>query len=202
VTENIQRICVFCGANPGHSEVYANGAEALAREIAVRGRELIYGGGSVGLMGMVARTALEAGAPVTGIIPRALTTRELAGEAIGNVVLVDTMAERKERMLTGSDGFVVLPGGLGTLDELFETLTWGQLGIMYKPVGLLNINGYYDHVVQWVEFAVAEGFVRPHHRDLFVVGDTPAELIDRMDAYVPPAGLLDWRTAVDRLNGQ
>lgn len=197
----MQRICVFCGANPGASQVYADGARALALELAARGRELVYGGGSVGLMGVVARTALAAGVPVTGIIPRALTSRELAGEAIGTVLLVDTMAERKERMLTGSDAFVVLPGGLGTLDELFETLTWGQLGIHAKPVGVLNINGYYDHLVGWVENAVAEGFIRTHHRGLFVSANTPGELFDALDNYVAPAGLLDWQSAAARPPG-
>lgn len=195
----LQRICVFCGANPGASQVYADGARDLALELAARGRELIYGGGSVGLMGVVARTALEAGVPVTGIIPRALTSRELAGEAIGVVQLVDTMAERKERMLTGSDAFVVLPGGLGTLDELFETLTWGQLGIHAKPVGVLNINGYYDHLVGWVETAVAEGFIRPHHRGLFISANTAGDLIDALDSYVAPMGLLDWQSAAERM---
>lgn len=176
-------------------------AKRLAREIAARGAELVYGGGSVGLMGMVAQSALDAGASVTGIIPRALTLRELGGDAIGTVVLVDTMAERKERMLTGADAFVVLPGGLGTLDELFETLTWGQLGIHAKPLGLLNVNGYYEHIVQWVEMAVGEGFVKPQFRHLFVVAETPTELLDKLDAWTPPAALLDWQTALNRVNG-
>lgn len=189
----LQRICVFCGANSGATPNYTECAEALVLEMAARKCELVYGGGSIGLMGVVARSALAAGVPVTGIIPRALTTRELAGEVLGTVLLVDTMAERKEMMLHASDAFVVLPGGLGTLDELFEALTWGQLGIHTKPVGLLNINGYYDSILHWMDFAVSEGFVRPHHRNLLVSAENPAVLLDMMEAYDPPAGLLNWK---------
>ena len=187
-----RRICVFCGANTGASPVYAQAARDFGAELIARNLDLVYGGGSVGLMGLVARTVLEGGRGVTGVIPRALTTSELAGEVLGELVVVDTMAERKERMLTMADAFVVLPGGMGTMDELFEAITWGQLGIQSKPVGLLNVNGYFDHLIGWVDHAVAEGFVRPHHRDLLVEDDNPSTLLEKMAAHELPAGLLVW----------
>jgi uncharacterized protein (TIGR00730 family) len=187
-----KRICVFCGANSGALPAYVQAATDFGTELVARGYDLVYGGGSVGLMGVVARTVLEGGRHVTGVIPRALTTSELAGEVLGELVVVDTMAERKERMLTMADAFVVLPGGLGTMDELFEALTWGQLGIQSKPVGVLNVNGYFDQMIAWVDHAVAEGFVRPHHRDLLVDATTPAALLARMAEHELPAGLLVW----------
>ncbi len=187
-----KRICVFCGANSGASPKYVQAAQDFGAELVARGLDLVYGGGSVGLMGVVAHTVLNGGRHVTGVIPRALTNTELAGEVIGELVVVDTMAERKERMLTLADAFVVLPGGLGTMDELFEALTWGQLGIQSKPVGVLNVNGYFEHLVAWVDHAVAEGFVRSHHRALLVEGDSSSELLERMAAHELPAGLLVW----------
>jgi uncharacterized protein (TIGR00730 family) len=193
----IQQVCVFCGANSGSNSLYTRAGEAFARMLVARSLSLVYGGGSVGLMGTVARTVLEGGGQVTGIIPRALTTRELAGDNLGEVITVDTMAERKERMLTMADAFVCLPGGLGTMDELFEALTWGQLGIQSKPVGLLNINGYFDALIAWFEHAVAEGFVRPHHRDLLVHAEDPDLLLDRLERHEVPAGLLVWRSSVE-----
>lgn len=189
---NWRRIGVFCGANSGASPEYVQAARDFGNELVARGLDLVYGGGSVGLMGMVAHTVLEGGRQVTGVIPRALTTSELAGEVLGELVVVDTMAERKERMLTMADAFVVLPGGLGTMDELFEALTWGQLGIQSKPVGLLNVNGYFDYLIAWVDHAVGEGFVRPHHRNLLMEGDNPSVLLERMAAHELPAGLLVW----------
>lgn len=194
---SIRRVCVFCGANPGNDPLYQRAGEAFARTIVQRNLDLVYGGGSVGLMGVVARTVCDSGGSVTGIIPRALTTRELAGENIGDVITVDTMAERKERMLTLADAFVVLPGGLGTMDELFEALTWGQLGIQSKPVGLLNINGYFDALIAWLDHAVAEGFVRPHHRHLLLDDPDPDALLDKMERHELPAGLLVWGRSPD-----
>ncbi len=188
----MQRIAVFCGANAGANEQYAQAAEAFGRAVARRGLELIYGGGSVGLMGVAARTALAHGSRVVGIIPRALMTRELSGEVIGELVVVETMAERKEQMLTLADSFVMLPGGLGTMDELFEALTWGQLGIHAKPVGVLDVNGYFAGVLTWIDHAVREGFVRPQHRDLFIVDRDADALLDRMIDHRLPAGLTRW----------
>lgn len=187
-----RRICVFCGANSGASPKYVQAAKDFGAELVARKLDLVYGGGSVGLMGVLARTVLAGGCHVIGVIPRALTTSELAGEVLGELVVVDTMAERKERMLTLADAFVVLPGGMGTMDELFEALTWGQLGIQSKPVGILNVNGYFDHLIAWMNHAVDEGFVRPHHRDLLVDGDSPSVLLERMAAHELPAGLLVW----------
>lgn len=188
----MERICVFCGANPGVSERYIRAAEAFGQAVAQRGLALVYGGGSVGLMGVAARTALAHGSQVIGIIPRALMTRELAGDVIGELIVVETMAARKEQMLNLSDGFVTLPGGLGTMDELFEALTWGQLGIHAKPMGLLDVDGYFAGLLTWVDLAVAEGFVRPQHRDLFIVDRDADALLDRMAEQSLPAGLTTW----------
>lgn len=189
----MRRVCVFCGANLGVSTVYAQAAEELGRVLGQRGMELIYGGGSVGLMGVVARTALAFGSRVTGVIPSALQTHELAGEIIGDLMVVESMAERKEIMMEMSDGFVVLPGGFGTMDELFEALTWGQLGIHAKPVGLLDTAHYFVGLLTWVDHAVAEGFVRPQHRDLFIIDHDAATLLDRMAAHPLPPGLATWK---------
>lgn len=188
----IRTVCVFCGANFGRDALYGRAAEEFAHTLVARGLHLVYGGGSIGLMGIVARTVLAGGSAVTGIIPRALTTRELAGDNIGEVITVDTMAERKERMLTLADAFVVLPGGLGTMDELFEALTWGQLGIQSKPVGLLNVNHYFDPLIAWLDHAVSEGFVRPHFRRLLLDDPAPDALLDKMARHELPAGLLVW----------
>jgi uncharacterized protein (TIGR00730 family) len=191
---DLKTICVFCGANAGLNPAYATAAQSFAREMVARDVGLVYGGGSVGLMGIVARTVLEGGGRVTGVIPRALTTRELAGESIGDLLVVDTMAERKERMLTLADAFVALPGGLGTMDELFEALTWGQLGIQSKSVALLNVLGFFDPLLAWYDHALAEGFIRPQHRHMLLSGDSPAALLDAMAHHEVPAGLVQWHS--------
>lgn len=195
MNDAMKRICVFCGANIGLHPGYALAAEAFGRAVAERGYDLIYGGGSVGLMGVVARTVLAGGRRVSGVIPRALTTRELAGDNIGELIIVDTMAERKERMLTLADAFIALPGGLGTMDELFESLTWGQLGIQSKPIGLLNVDGYFDGLLAWLERALGDGFVRPHHRNLLVSAGDPNVLLDQVEQHRPPLGLVTWESA-------
>lgn len=191
----LQTICVFCGANLGVDPRFAAAAEEFALAMVQRNIGLVYGGGSVGLMGIVARTVRDSGGRVTGVIPRALTTRELAGETIGDLLVVDTMAERKERMLTLADGFVALPGGLGTMDELFEALTWGQLGIQSKPVALLNVFGFFDSLLAWYEHALNEGFIRPQHRHMLLNGQTSAELLDAMTHHKVPAGLVQWQSS-------
>ncbi len=191
----LRTIGVFCGANPGHNPAYAAAAETFGHAMLARGLGLVYGGGSVGLMGIVARTVRDGGGSVTGIIPRALTTRELSGETIGELLVVDTMAERKERMLLLADGFVALPGGLGTLDELFEALTWGQLGIQSKPVGLLNVLGYFDPLLAWYDHALAEGFVRPQHRHMLLSENAPLPLLDAMARHEVPAGIVQWHSS-------
>jgi len=167
-------------------------AEALGRELGRRGLRLVYGGGSVGLMGAIARAAHSAGAEVIGVIPAPLTAREVMGQKIGELIVVDTMHARKATMASLADGFIALPGGLGTMDELAEALTWGQLGIHAKPIGLLNVNGYYDPLLRWIDHGVAEGFIRPHHRQLVVEGTEPAGLIEQLAQHVPPPGIVKW----------
>ena len=189
---SITNICVYCGASLGSRPVYQQMAEALGAEMVRRGIGLIYGGGSVGLMGTIARTVHEQGGKVTGIIPSALKTKEITSQVFGELITVTTMHERKAMMARMADGFIAMPGGFGTLDELFEAITWGQLGIHAKPVGLLNVNHYFDPLLQWVEQALSEGFVRAHHRNLIVVAEEPALLIDQMNGYEPPAGLVQW----------
>lgn len=189
---SFKNICVFCGASLGQGSVYQDVAQALGAELNRRRIGLIYGGGGVGLMGTIARAVLAGGGAVTGVIPGPLKTKELSGEVLGDLITVRTMHERKATMTQLADGFIAIPGGFGTLDELFEALTWGQLGIHNKPIGLLNVNGYFTPLLQWIEHALAEGFVRPQHRNLIVVADEPAILLDLMIAYEPPPALTKW----------
>ncbi len=188
----LHSIGVFCGANPGLHPVYVETAIALGAEFGRRGLRLVYGGGSVGLMGALALAAHEAGAEVIGVIPAPLTPREIMGQKIGELIVVDTMHQRKATMASLADGFIALPGGLGTMDELAEALTWGQLGIHAKPIGLLNINGYYDPLLQWIDHGVAEGFIRPHHRQLVVEHTAPEGLLELLAQHVPPPGIVKW----------
>ncbi len=181
----MKRICVFCGASPGHDPRYAEAARALGRAIAARGLELVYGGGSVGLMGTVADAALAAGARVTGVIPEVLQIRELAHRGLSDLRVVRSMHERKALMAELSDGFVALPGGMGTLEELAEVLTWAQLGLHARPVGLLDVGGYYRPLVAFFDQAVAAGFLRPHHRAILHEDEAPEPLLDRLAAWRP-----------------
>jgi uncharacterized protein (TIGR00730 family) len=190
---DLERICVFCGANAGHRPVYATAAVALGQELVRRGLGLVYGGGSVGLMGVLARAVRDAGGQVIGVIPAALTTRELMGETIGDLLVVETMHERKAKMAALAGGFIALPGGFGTLDELFEAITWSQLGIHTKPIGLLNVDGFFDPLLAFIDHGVAEGFIRPQHRRLVEVVDTdPVALLDRLAHHEAPRGLVQW----------
>ena len=186
----LRSVCVFCGANSGNKDIYRAAAETLGKELVSRGIRLVYGAGSVGLMGVLARTVHDRGGEVLGIIPEALTPRELAGDGIGETVVVQTMHERKALMAQESDAVIAMPGGFGTMDELFEAITWGQIGIQRKPIGLFNVAGYFDPLLQWIDFAVKEGFVRPQHRQLFIVGDDPSLLIERLAKHQPPAGMI------------
>lgn len=184
---DIRRVCVYCGSNHGGRQVYRETARALGEELARRGWGLVYGGGGVGLMGVLAAAVAGAGGEVIGVIPRALMEREgVAADGLGELRVVGSMHERKALMAELSDAFVALPGGLGTLEELFETLTWAQLGLHRKPCGLLDVAGYYAELVALLDHAVAEGFVRPQHRELLVVGDEPGELLDRLAGHRPP----------------
>src|SRR5512142_2927654 len=187
----MRRVCVFCGSSPGASPVYLEAARAAGRALAGRGIGLVYGGGSVGLMGAIADAALAAGGEVTGVIPRALQLRELAHAGLTTLHVVGSMHERKARMAELSDGFVALPGGMGTLEELAEILTWAQLGLHAKPCGLLDVAGYYRTLIAFLDEAVGEGFLRPEHRRLVLVGEDPDELLDRFAAWQPP-GFRRW----------
>jgi uncharacterized protein (TIGR00730 family) len=182
----IQRLCIYCGSSAGVRPDYADAARATGRLLAERGVGVVFGGGSVGMMGLVADAALEAGGEVIGVIPHALAAREVDHTGLTALHKVDTMHERKALMAELADGFVALPGGIGTLEELMEVWTWVQLGIHRQPVGLLNVAGYFDGLLAFVDHAVAEGFVRPAHRDLLLVAETPAALLDALAAWQPP----------------
>lgn len=179
-------VCVFCGANTGYADVYRAAAARLGTEIASRGLGLVYGGGRVGLMGVLADAALAHGGTVTGIIPEVLAEREIAHGGLSELILTSTMHERKFLMAARADGFIALPGGFGTLEEFCEILTWGQLGIHRKPIGLLNVDGFYDPLIAYFDHAVTQGFVRPVHRSLILQANDPAVLLDAFAAYAPP----------------
>jgi hypothetical protein len=174
------RIAVFCGSRTGTGDAYRAAAAALGRSIASRGLGLVYGGGSVGLMGVLADAALGAGGEVIGVIPDILASAELAHAGITRMHVVPSMHARKALMADLADAFAVLPGGYGTLDELFEVVTWAQLGIHTKPIGLANIGGYFDPLVGFLDHAVAEGFVTAKNRGLFVVRLDPDALLDAL----------------------
>ena len=178
-------LCVFCGSNPGASPAYAEAAARLGRTVAERGMTLVYGGGRVGLMGVVADAALAAGGKVTGVIPEALATLELAHDGLTELQVVGSMHERKARMSELSDGFLALPGGIGTLEEWFEVWTWSQLGFHAKPCGLLNVAGYYDHLLAFLGHVTAERFLSEPHRSMAIVGDDPELLLDRLATWRP-----------------
>lgn len=181
----MKSVCVFCGSNPGNEPVYAAGARAMGTEIARRGLVLVYGGGAVGLMGVVADAALAAGGEVHGIIPRALRDKEVGHHHLTRLEIVDTMHTRKARMAELSDGFIAMPGGIGTFEELFEIWTWGQLGIHSKPLGMLNIAGFYDPLAAFLDGTVEAGFLKQAHRAMAMTDTEPATLLDRMEQYVP-----------------
>ena len=181
----MRRICVFCGSNAGASPVYADVARALAHELARRGMGLVYGGGRVGLMGVVADAALAAGVEVIGVIPQSLVALEVGHRGLRDLRVVRSMHERKALMAELSDGFVALPGGYGTLDEFCEVLTWAQLGLHRKPCAALNVNRYFDPLLALLDHAVAERFLSRAHRQFILVGAEPAPLMDAMLAYRP-----------------
>jgi uncharacterized protein (TIGR00730 family) len=191
------RICVFCGSNAGRAPAYAAAAHSLGTLLARRGIGLVYGGGNVGLMGIVADAALAAGGEVIGVIPRALVDRELAHRGVTDLRVVASMHERKQLMHDLADGFVALPGGFGTLDELFEALTWAQLGMHGKPCGLLDVDDFWQPLVRLVEQQVAENFVRPHHASMLLHAASAEALLDRFVAYQAPT-LPKWISRDDR----
>lgn len=180
----MRKLCVFCGSRPGVGERYIAMAREVGRLIAERGVEIVYGGGRVGLMGALADGALAAGGRLIGVIPEMLIAREIGHHALGELHVVRTMAERKELMGALSEGFLTLPGGTGTMDELFEAWTWTQLGLHNKPNALLNFDGYYDPLIAFLDRAVSEGFLDARNRANLWVDDDPARLIERLCAVV------------------
>ena len=182
----LRRICVFCGSNAGRRPEYAEAAREMGRVLVERGIGLVYGGGNVGLMGIVADTVLAAGGEVVGVIPEALMAREVGHAGLTEMHVVRTMHERKALMADRADGFVALPGGFGTFEEFCEVLTWSQLGFHPKPCGLLNVAGYYDLLLALFSHAVDEGFVPPQHRALVIEETDPARLLDRFADFRPP----------------
>lgn len=183
----LDSICVYCGSSEGRSEAYARQARQLGRLLAEGSISLVYGGANVGLMRILADTVLEGGGKVIGVMPKALVAKEKAHDGLTEFHVVESMHERKALMVDLSDGFIALPGGAGTMDELFEVLTWGQLGFHGKPCGLLNVASYYDSLVAFLDHAVAEGFIRDCHRDMLVVTDSPEEMLSRFATYTPPS---------------
>jgi uncharacterized protein (TIGR00730 family) len=179
-------ITIFCGSSSGSNLIYKREAAATGKFLARKGIDLVYGGGKVGLMGILADAALDAGGRVTGVIPGFLKTKEVAHDHLTELIVVDTMHERKALMHDLSDGFMALPGGYGTLEELFEMLTWGQLGLHPKPVGILNTGGFFNHLLQLLDHMVREGFVHEINRSMVLTGTRPEDLLEQMLAYKAP----------------
>jgi uncharacterized protein (TIGR00730 family) len=186
--DTFQRICVFCGTNAGERPEYGAAARALGKLLAEEDIELVYGGASVGIMGELADAVHEHGGHVTGIIPQQLMKKEAAHTGIPDLIVVASMHQRKSQMADMSDGFIALPGGIGTMEGFFEILTWGQLGIHRKPSGLLNVAGYFDELIKFLDHAVAEGFLTEDHRGTILVESDPKRLLKRMRAYAPAEG--------------
>jgi uncharacterized protein (TIGR00730 family) len=188
----VERICVFCGASPGARPEYRTSAAELARLLAAEGIGVVYGGGGVGMMGALADAVLAEGGKITGVIPRSLVDREIAHPDVRDMRVVGSMHERKALMAELADAFVALPGGIGTLEELFEVYTWAQLGLHRKPCALLNVEGYYDAVADFLSHAVTERFLREETRELLMVESDPATLIERLHSFEPPTGVPKW----------
>jgi len=182
----IKRICVYCGSGVGGQDGYAQAARDLGRALVGRGVGLVFGGGRIGMMGVLAQTVLAGGGEAIGVIPRDLMDRGLGLTGVTSLRVVETMHARRALMAELADAFLALPGGFGTAEEFFEALTWAQLGLHAKPCGLLNVHGYFDHLLSFVEHAVHEGFINPAHRRLLLVDDSPAALLDQLDSWQPP----------------
>lgn len=182
----IRRLAIFCGSNPGARPDYIEAARSFGKLLAERGIGIVYGGSNVGLMAALADVMAEERGDIIGVIPRMLVEREVANTALPDLRIVGSMHERKAMMAELADGFVALPGGIGTLEEFFETWTWGQLGMHTKPCGLLNVAGYFDPLLEFLDRAVAEKFVRDVHRAMVVVESDPSELLARFESYEPP----------------
>lgn len=193
----IRNVCVFCGSSLGRGESYAEAAQALGRRLVEENLGLVYGGGSVGLMGIVADTVLSLGGRAVGVIPHSLKVREVGHAGLSEQHVVDTMHERKTAMADRADAFIAMPGGYGTFEEFLEIVTWLQLGIHAKPCGLLNVRGYYDKLLDFLDHAVGEGFLRPENRRLIVTAETPAALLAALrSTEIPP--IEPWITRAER----
>ncbi len=190
---NLNSICVFCGSNAGTKPRFGEQAVALGKLIAEEGMTLVYGGGSIGLMGILARTTAENGGSVVSIIPESLRSVEAVGESVGELIVCDTMLERKNIMAEKSDGFIAMPGGYGTLDEIFEMVTWTQLGIHTKPMGFLNVDDFFDPLLNAIDQIVAQGFIRSTHRELIVDDPDPAALITKIRNQPLPKSIIEWK---------
>lgn len=188
----MRSLCVFCGSSPGHRQEYLAACDSLAAGLLERDLTLVYGGAHKGLMGRIADQVMDGGGRVIGVIPEALRDKEIAHDGLTELHVVASMHERKALMAELADGFVALPGGFGTLEEIIEALTWGQLSIHSKPCGLLNIEGYYEALLSFVRHAVAEGFLRQRHADMLLVADNVASLLEQFSAYEAPV-LAKWR---------
>lgn len=182
----MKKVCVYCGASPGKDPVYIEAAKALVAEFARRGIGLVYGGASVGVMGALADSALELDIEVIGVIPKTLVEREVSHSHLSELIIVDSMHERKAKMMELSDGFIALPGGLGTLEELFEVLTWSQLRFHEKPCGVLDIKNYYSKLFSFLDHGVDQKFIKPDHRQLLLRGENSAQLLDEMASFTAP----------------
>jgi hypothetical protein len=182
----IRRICVFCGSNKGADPAYVDAVRTLGRLFATEGIALVYGGGSVGLMGELADTVLTSGGEAIGVIPHALWAREVGHRGLTDLHIVDTMHERKAMMADLADAFIALPGGLGTLEEIFEIWTWAQLGLHAKPVGFLDVGGFYKPLMQFLDRAVRERFLKEEHRAIAILEEDPERLLRRFDSWTPP----------------
>lgn len=180
-----KRVCVFCGSNSGNRKVFSDAALELGNELVKRKINLVYGGGSVGLMGLISQTVYDGDCHVLGVIPRALMPLEISGHTVGEVRIVSDMHERKAEMAQEADAFIALPGGYGTMEELLEMITWSQLGIHKKPVGLLNVDGYYNFLLALFDNGVKEGFIKPGARHIVVSAPTAKELLVKMEQYTP-----------------
>lgn len=188
----MQRVCVYCGSSPGKRSVYQEHARQLGREMVSRDLGLVYGGASIGVMGAIADEVLAGNGTVYGVITQGLLAKEIAHPGLTELEVVASMHTRKARMAELADAFIALPGGLGTLEELFETLTWALLGLHQKPCGLLNMDGYFDPLLRFLDHAVEEAFVRPQHRNLVLVDTTAVGLLDQFAAYQQPAPDTKW----------
>ena len=182
---HITSLCVYCGASTGLSPQYANAARTLAATMVEQHIGLVYGGGNIGLMGVIADEVLRLGGEVTGVIPTILVDKEVAHISLTQLHVVDTMHQRKAMMAELADGFIAMPGGFGTLEELFEVITWSQLALHDKPIGLLNTDGFYDGLIAFIEHMQGQGFLREHHRELLMHDVDPAALLARMQQFEP-----------------